>query len=498
MTNPPDTDTSRTQDRRAAWIAAAALALVTAFYVLRGMPWCNGDEFAWIDAGIDLARTGRLTAHAYDGWLAGFGTDKFYIQPPFGAYSLALWVLAFGSSAKGFLVFHWLWYAAGIYGFERVLARFRLPLGLRLLMALVYLDVMVDKGFRPEAETFGLLFLGLALLDTAAPFWRRMLGLVFLGCSVLTYPISLMLAVPMGVALLCLPGENPEASAVARWREIFRAWLPAGLLSVAVVAGLFLAMIHGEVREFLTVLDAHRRLRVATGDHLGSFLHFITRYREAYFTLPPVLLLVAATAYVAARWRQIGRPARLWTLACAAAATGTVLMYVVKGSEIVPFLGFAAACGLVGSPELRRYRWRLASVIAGMWLWTQSLWIVSATLRHSPDPAHLALAREQALQSGKRVVVDSSTARYVFDYGLPEGARHADYLASPNDQPLARAESRARDFWVVIPATLEAGGLALPPGASEPHITIAHHEFHSAPVCPDDPLAIPPGTIAPR
>ncbi len=443
---------------------------------------------AWIGAGIDLARTGQLTNHAMDGWLAGFGTDKFYVQPPFGAYTLALWVLLFGVSNAGFLVFAWLWYGVGGWGLWRVLRRFGLPAGMRLLLLLIYLNLLIGSGLRPEPEMFGLMFLGLSLLDAAAPFWQRTAAFVLLGLAGLTYPLAVAVAVPFGIALWRLQvAEGTTASAA------WRVWLPPILLAGAIVLGAFLAMIHGELRTFWTVLNAHRLLRAEPGGVLPNYLGFLTRYQEMFFSLPTNLLLLVAAGYVAVRWRHTEPRVRLWVAASVAAAVVSVALYVVRALDVIVLVAFAAACTVVSQWRFRPHRWKIVLCLGSFYLWTQALWLVSATMRRFPDPARLRSVREEALRSGKPLVVDSSTARYVFHYDLPAGTLHGEYVApwDSTEQATVR-ENRARNYWVVTLGTMEMQQYALPLDHHNQYVTVGHHEFHSAPLCPDEPLVNPP------
>ena len=485
-------ETSQPADRRAAWVMGCVAASVVAFYLVRGMPWSHPDEFAWIGAGMDLARTGQLTNHALDGWLAGFGTDRFYIQPPFAAYSLAGWTRVCGHSAAGYVAFTWLWYLAGGFGLARVLGRFGLPWGMRLLVIIIYLNLLITKGFRPEAEALGLVFLGLGWLETGAPFWRRTVALLLLGFSVLTYPIAVALAVPFGAALLWL--HLPAGTtASAGWRLLARAWSLPTLLAVTVVVAAFLAMVDFEPGKFLAVLNAHRLLRAEPGNTLVNYLRFVTRYQEALFTLPSNLLLAAAAGYVAVRWRQTEVRVRLWVAAAAVTGVSSIYLYLVRAPDMIALAAFASACMIASEPRFRPHRWKIVLVLGVFYTWTIALWIVDATGARLPDPAVLRRVREEALRSGKPLVVDSSTARYVFDYDLPAGTRHGEYIAPWDDQFRYRMlESMKHDYWVVTPGQVVGHDVALPPGVEMRFVTVGHHEFKSAPLTPDEPVVLRP------
>jgi hypothetical protein len=488
----PD-EPSSAEDRRAAWAGAFLLALVAAFYLLRGMPWVHTDDLVFIGAGIDLERTGQLVNYTMAGWMAGFGTDKFYIQLPFSTYSLAFWIRLFGASATSFIVFEWVWYVAGGFGLARVLGCFGLPLGTRLLLAIMYLTLLIQTGFRPEAQAFGLLFLGLGLLDAAAPFWQKFAALLMLGFSLLTYPMTLALAVPFTVALLwrqCALGQMT----LREWRrETARVWLLPGVLAVVAVVMSFLAMIDFELVEFWSIFDAHRRSRVLPEGTVTGYFRLITEYREALLMLPPFLLLAASVLFVTWRWRQVEPELRALAIVCAIGAAGCISLYSVRAPGWVALLAFCAACSLAAGRGFRRYRWPIMLALSGLYVWSQAFWIVNASLRRFPDAAVWRAAREAALRTGKEVVVDSSTARYVFDYQLPERTRFLVFSKPwAGTEAVLFADKTDAVCWVVTAPTLDFFCADLPEAYQNyPRVMIGPHAFKSLALRPDEPLVLP-------
>jgi hypothetical protein len=471
-------------DRRAVWIAAFVLAAVASFYLARGMPWVHTDDLAFTGAAIDLARTGQLTNHTMDGWLAAFGTSKFYVQLPFYSYSLAAWIHLFGASTTSFISFEWVCYGMGLYGLIRVFGRFGLPLGMRLLLATMYLTFLIREGFRPEAEASGLMFLGLSLFDTGAPFRRKLVALLLLGFGLLTYPLMVGPAAAFAIALLCLPRPT--------LRDLPRAWLLPVVLAGAVVVVAFLAMIHFELGPFFAVFEAHRQTRADADGTLLGFFRLITEYQELALTLPPVLLLGVAAVFVLARWRRVELQVRVLVLACAGAALACIVTYVAKAPPLVVLLAFCAACALASERSFRRYRWPAVAALAALYAWNQSLWIVTATQRRFPDQTALRVAHDAALRAGRDLVVDSSTARYVFDYHLPDRTRYLNFLKPQWNEFVTLQEKKPEAFWVVSTGFLNTasdGKIAL--ARDCPRIVVEHHKFNSLPLRPDDPLVIP-------
>ena len=472
------------QDRLAARMAAGLLAAVAAYCLARGLPWPNVDDPTFLGAGIDLARTGQLVNHGIDAWLTGFGTTRFYVQLPFSVYSMALWFRLAGINTAGLLVFQWGWCLTGLWGLVRTLGRFGVVPAWRLLLAALYLLGMLSFGLRPEPEAAGLLFLGLSLLDSAASFRRRLGALVLLGSGCLSYPIVLALAAPFGAALawLTLP---PAAAARGRGRALARAWVVPAVLAAAVTFLVFLAMIRGDLRVFLAVFNAHRRVRADSAHPFAAYFQMITQYHEAVLTLPVQGLLVWAAVWVAWRWRRVEPGPRALVAACAVAAVGCILLYAVKAAGWIGLLAFFAAGAVLSTHRLRRWRYPLTLALAALYVGSHALPLLDLVLRRFPDPAVFRAAREAATVPGKSLLVNYSTARYVFGYRLPPGTRYAEFTPA--------ADRRPDEIRVVtaLSSSLDYVDLPPPPLGDYPRLRIGGHEFRSVPSCPDAPLILP-------
>ena len=485
--NPPSA-----ADRRAVWIAAWLLAAAAIFYLVRGMPWPNNDDLAFIGVGIDLARTGRVYNHTMNPWLAGFGTNKFYIQMPFSAYLLAGWIRLCGVSTASFQTYAWLVYGLGSYGLVRTLGRFGLPLAARLLAVILYLTLVIKTGFRPEPEAFALLFLGLSLVDARMSFSRRFTVLVLFGLSVLTYPLTVALAAPFSVAILWLR-RIPGTTANAWWRQTVREWIVPAVLAAAVVLLALLVMVHGEWTLFWSVFDRHRRSRVLEGGSLLSFWRLITWHGQAALMLPSVLLLVAAAGYALVRREEVEPDRRALIGVSVIAGLGCIFLYSVRAPEWIQLLAFCCGFALATQDRVRRHRWRLVSLLGVLYLWCQLMWLVQATLQREPDVATLGAIREEALRSGKELVIDSSAARYVFDYQLPERTLNVEYIRPFGDYlHMTMDDKKPGDYWVVSRFMLQFRISDLPAVYRQgAHITLGHHPFSSLLVQPDEMVIIP-------
>ncbi len=127
-----------------------------------------------------------------------------------------------------------------------------------------------------------------------------------------------------------------------------------------------------------------------------------------------------------------------------------------------------------------------------LFAFNQSLWIVRICGQRGPAEADLRRAREEVGTGG--VVVDSSTARHVFDYHLPAGATMLDYVVPFNraEGKLRWEEKTAAVPWIVTRPflVLYVKGTPLMIG-DYPRVQIGTHGFNSVPLQPDQPLIAP-------
>ena len=485
----PAASTARADDDPAAtWIAAAVLALLAAVFLARGLPWPETDDPFFVGTGIELARTGRLLNPLVVQFLDELGVHYFYVQPPLQAYTLAGWVHLFGIGTASFHAYAWTCYAAAGAGVLRLARRFGLSLAAGLLLVGIYLAAIVGTGLRPEAEAGALLFLGLALLDWDARFPQRLLALTLLGLSPLAYPLGLGIAVPFVVARW--EHARPPGTPPARWLAAsVRAWAPALAVAVALVVLLFLAMIRFDLGGFLAGYRAHLQYRrgyiAADGGVLHYFLVSVLEGGETVLTLPVVVGLAAAAGFVLWRWRRVPPAVRTLVLACAAAAVGCEVLYVVTAILWTVWLAFCALAALACALPTRAGRRAALVALTLLALWHHALGLLDLGGRRFPDPAALRAAAQAAARSSKPLVIDTSTWRYVFDYHVPTGTLDASLSAPLASLPPDRT-------WIIAPARSGAKcRLALPDFDNFPRESLGRHVFRSQPLCPDQPAVIP-------
>ena len=359
------------------------------------------------------------------------------------------------------------------------------------MLVTIYLTTLIKLGFRPEPEAFGLLFVGLSLLGTTASFGQKCLSLIVIGCSILVYPIVLGLAIPFSVGVLWTQ-RPPETSARNWLLAIFRDWWLAGLIAVSIVMVAFLMMIHFDWESFLEVFAAHRRLR---SPELKSIRHEywrqLTYGYESLLTLPVNALLLVVVAVTTICWRQIESRARTLIYACAASAVFCILLYVNTAMRWVELSAFCAGITLAGASYFRRWRWLAFAMLTGVYILSQSPWILNVCFRRFLSSATLREVRESALHTGKILVVDASTARYVFDFRLPPGTKCENY-----NQPWGtfsmKSISSDDTLWIVSLPFFTWEHSNVPEEYNNfPRVYIGSRRFRTIPLEPDTPTMLP-------
>lgn len=474
-------------DPLATAIAAVVLALLAVVFLVRGLPWPETDDPAFVGTAIELARSGRLTNPWIAEFLADLGMRHFYIQPPLHAYSLAGWVHYFGVGTVSFRIFAWTWYILGGVGLLSLLRRFGLPVAAGLLLVGLYVATMADTGLRPEGEAGALLFLGLALLDWSARLSQKVLALTLLGLSPLAYPLSLGLAVPLVLARW--EQARPPGTPPGRWLvESARAWGMALAVALPLVIMAFLAMIRFDLGGFLAGYRAHFQYRHSylAGDG-GSWHYFLVITLGGAgkaLTLPVLVLFTAALVFVLWRWRHIPPGARALVLGCAGAAVACEVLYVVTAGPWTVWLAFCALAALAGTLRSRPGR-RVALVgVALLATWHNALGIMDLAERRFPAPAVFQAAAKAARASPKGLMMDASTLRYVFNYRVPADTRDVSFAKPLTALPPER-------IWVVCPARYAPKcSLAVPDPGNFPRESLGLHTFRSQPLYPDQPAVI--------
>lgn len=471
-----------------AWV----LGLNAGFWFLLfclGIPGPCTDDMFFTGTAVNLLAEGIYRNPWIEPWNQILQSDRFFFQPPFHAYTLALWLKMAGLSTASLLAFQNFWafvFSAAAAGLMR---RFGAPLAACLAVAPLFAIINHLSGFRPDILGFAYLAMGLWLISTDRPF------LVFAGAclaaaSVLTLTIFVAYALPFTLALLWINYRNAESpSRTYLW--VRGAALAAAAAAITV---LFLFCIEFKLGLFIRDYLHHASLRrPPTGFAAGYFIRYLFEYWGPVQLVPSFALFGAALVWAGLTKKADGN-GRVLLLASLAAAVLNILIYPSSAVSYVFFLGWIwLACAI---PVLfrRGFNWQgaVATAVAGL------IFVVSQTTnligfagqKRSPEGEFESIREYVRTHPDRRYAVDTVAAYYVFRYKFPRHVAGWGELRPPTEKPIGSIKEKDADVtWVV--SNLWLNRLIADGGFESPRLKIFGRSFGSLPEKPDAVSLIP-------
>jgi hypothetical protein len=426
------------------WSMGGAILLFAILWLL-DFPKPMIDDLFYSGAGMNLANGGDFS----NPFLVRHfpGQHFFFAYPPVQSYVLAGWFKVFGISAASATAFQLLMYFLMAAAVMAILYRNRAPAWLAWLVPLIATATFLDDGLRSEPLAVALTWCGFAMIECGARRWPAVFFaflLMFLAGA--TAPRNAVFDGALILLACWRLWQEPAPGQTAGWRPV----LPV-LSALATSVFLFLLMIHFRLAEFLAGFRLHaqvvtadkRDLSVALRGHLG--------------VMQLILLGIGAVMSVFA-WRLRSERlvhvcAALGAAFCAALFTRT-LGYGPGSWAALLFLLFLSAVLIKRLP-------RPAAIVLGAGLCALLIWqnlpnmvqihgILSGGIR--PDCGNqLAAARALAPTQQHALFVDTSVARYVFDYRTPPGTIDFWFAAPFPHMGAAMKEYNPTDIYLLNP-----------------------------------------------
>lgn len=403
------------------------------------------DDLFFVGTPLNLAQGGDYSNPLIE--RQQFPSHFYFVHPPTYSYALAGWLKVFGISASSMLGFELLMYLLICVATMAILNRNRAPVLLAWLVPLGVAAAFLPEGLRPESFCVALTLCGFALIHTGR-----------------TQPVFLFIA----FFLIALGGSSAErliffsaalvVAAILDLRKqgcsVVRALTFAGSAGL-VVCAMLLYLIHFKVAEFWNTF--HFTAAGRTGH--GLLASFIGVVRHVSVVQWPVILLWFACLpllLVQVRERQLGRLAWLllgaWFVTALVSGSGHgVLWYIIL------MLLFFCVAGV--NPPAGKLTVYLPVLVAGVLLLANTRnFIYAAGMLSGKIQSDKGgqVAEAQALRSTPEhpVLIDSETARYVFNYQLPANSLDWSFSSRfpgslPTDDPL-----RPGDIYLVGPSSV--------------------------------------------
>ncbi len=409
---PPETPGVEAESSNRRWAAFAFPWPVVAALVFFWLLWIwdfpkpMNDDLFFAGAALNLASGGELANPLLI--RQHFPGHFFFMYPPVHAYALAGWLKIFGINAAAMTGFPILIYFVTAVATIGWLRRHNAPRWIEWLVPLGVSGAFLPFGLRPEPLAVGLTMAGLFLVESCGK--RRIpvfLGffLMFLGMS--TAPRTTFFA----AALMLLAGHQ------CLKRAILLA-LP-GMLAAFLV---FCAMLNFHLLEFWSTFRFHSQ--VLAGDKLRLLALLFTRYvGVTQWPVFPLLLWLLLLSFRAS-WRPLKRigVGMVGTVPLVALVGGLgdgTMWYIFLAVFVLAATAWerpAAGVTKTAIPLLV-----LAALLLGnLRTFVNIGGILSGNINSAPSPNR---AEALALKStpDHPILLDESTARYVFDYRIPKG-----------------------------------------------------------------------------
>jgi len=408
-----------------------------------------------------------------------FPTSRYFFHPPLQAYLLSVWLKVFGVSAASLTGFQCLVYLVICLATIAILRRHRAPTLLEWLAPLGVSSAFLPIGLRHEPLSAALVMMGFAVVECGCVGTLPLFGgflLMFLGWSVaerfvVFNAVLILLAVyRLWRATCCAPVSRPRTAhrhpTVAAVYDRRPCWAVAAGVALLVTALMFLAQIDFRVSEFSRTIHLHA-VTVLGGSKPGLLVQFLLGIG---ITQKPILVMLLVLA--------------IWALQHPLDDLARIGLCLTLALPCVAFIG-GLGCGGIWFPVLavllltdsvvrhttaHLARAALLSLVCAVLVAFSSknlvniLGIVTGGIQSgasSPDGILTAGGRDAHPTTGSLrptpehpLLVDASTARYIFDYRLPPGSIDWSFAAPFPGALDAHFTIRPGDIYLLCPSSV--------------------------------------------
>lgn len=394
-------------------VCLAVSALLFGFLWVRDYPKPHLDDLYYTGAALHLAEGGDFSNPLIE--RQENPSHFFFVYPPLHSKTLATWLKIFGISARSMTGFQILLYFITACSAILILHRHAVSSFMYWLAPLGVITALLPVGLRTETLSVALTMAGLAMVEC----WALNVAAIFVGFLLMFLGGAAAPRLTMFSAVLIL---------YSAWRLCRR---PDGkgtgvLISVAVAficsLLIFLAQIHFQVGEFWHTFHTHSKLvQRRKLDMLLSYLNgndFIDGSQlPLVWALAAVILFGWPLKKSNSLWLGLAMVGGFFLEALAGGIGGGTLWYVAFALLLI------SAAVIKDSPRLE---FKLTGVIVFLFLVANVSWVIfeyqRAFGRVTMDRGELAqTAREMRSTPEHPVLIDGSTARYVYNYHIPQG-----------------------------------------------------------------------------
>jgi hypothetical protein len=444
MNGPADVSPQPNRKRSLIWPILGAFLLFLLFW-LRGWPAPAMDDLFYNGAAINLAGGGDFS----NPLLArqGFPSHYFFVYPPIHPHAVYAWLSVFGISAGSLLAFQNLMFFLISAATILIISRQAAPGILSWIVPWGVAAVFLKFGLRPEAFAVAMTMSGYALLlhcrKAGFVTWLAFF-MIFLG-TITTPRTSFFGAILALLGALQWLKQSPANASM--WLRFSLLPITAGLAAVLV----FLVCIHFRVGEFYQTFHLHStRMNPSAMTLVKRELRQFGVVRWIAIAALALVILIAAilrrvsdangvayflfATFLAAIVTGVFGPGTTWYLVFAVFLLAAVLFQRISRTWSAAF-AIAIAMVMVGANGSQ---------------FTQEFGVLTGKIDVSPPENRAAILAMQ-FTPDHTIILDSVTARYVYDYKLPPGVLDFGFAAPfPAFLPLD-VKLRPGDIYVISP-----------------------------------------------
>ncbi len=411
------------------WRIFLVLFLFWGGYFLRGYPQPHPDDTVYVGAAVHYAEKGFIWNDMTPGILQGFSIFPYVT---FYSWLLGSWLKVFGVSTKIVLLFHFFLNFFHSLLIAQVFKKLRITFLFFMIAIIAYAAFVSELGSRPNTLAFFFLSAGIFLLMQQTRLGDYG-GWSALGFSITTLPYMIGFAGSVGLIHL-----------------YHRYWAKRHLDTKLMIKEMFILGL-----SFLTVLTFWGASTQWRGwEWLAAYLkvaqlnatpfawnnwtdgwYYAWKSISAGWNLllfgPTYILVVAALFIQILNFRNQSTAARYLTLVFWLGMVLTGLLYSVFFSMIVVHLSFLY-CLVLNYLNFKAVNTRVTQVLLLMIfmsvLGVVTMKVLPFAFQKGYDPDKITSIHQYLREhSMKRVILDSNSWRYIFDYRAPNGAVAAEF-----------------------------------------------------------------------
>ncbi len=414
-------------------IAGLSLLIGAIIFLNANLPISHIDDFYFFGVAENLLKVGELeNPYFTEEYFEGLNSKKFYFQPPFYPWLIAIWMGAFGINSISIPLFSFFITSIGALSVWVIGRFFSVQWPTLLCTVLAYYLCMARLGLRPEVAAFSFFFLGAYLLIRYRVF--PLVPIFLLGLSVAFYPLTLVPSfLVIGTIFYLHYSDDLKKS-------LF--FILQGSLAALILIFIFAALIDFQFSDFFsTYLIVAQAQNPGPPFTIERFIRYVEMLSSESRYLPkwPYIALATLVYLILLTTRKIQGFFAIFLGILLLSCVGAGGLTHLRAIEFTTFIAFLILFFIVGHFIKNRFAFYSCITFLLSLMIIANLLTVSHIFLQRPIPTNdqkLLLEEISLISKNKpRALIDSHVARYIYGWQIPKGFK--DFYAS---RPLLESE----------------------------------------------------------